>query len=196
MLSRLAYNASVAYFCLESSVSTMRYNVAQLLKEQSGGMREYKLHEDISHLDPEIKPLSALDGSIQLIRTADGILARGTLHTSVELACSRCLEPFSMPVRFVVEEEFHPTIDITTGASLPHGKDDEAATLIDAHHILDMTEVVRQDILLAIPPFPVCRSQCAGLCPQCGKNWNEGPCDCKDDDIDPRMEKLRELLDK
>jgi uncharacterized protein len=174
----------------------MEFNVAQLLKEQSGGMREYSLHEDISHLDPDIKPLSALDGSVQLIRTADGILARGALHASVELACSRCLEPFSMPVRFVVEEEFRPTIDITTGASLPRVQEDETATSIDDHHILDLTEVVRQDILLAIPPYPVCRNQCAGLCPKCGKNWNEGPCDCKDDDIDPRMEILKTLLDK
>ncbi len=174
----------------------MRFNVAQLLKEQSGGTRQHKLHEDISHLDPEITPLSALDGSIQLIRTADGVLARGALHASVEVACSRCLELFSMPVRFVVEEEFHPMIDITTGASLPHAERDDAATVIDAHHILDLTEVVRQDILLAMPPFPVCRTQCAGLCPQCGKNWNEGPCDCKDEDTDPRLEKLRELLDK
>ncbi len=173
----------------------MEFNVAQLLKEQSGGMREHSLHEDIRQLDPDIKPLSALDGSIQLIRTADGILARGTLHASVELVCSRCLEPFAMPVRFVVEEEYHPTIDITTGASLPRAEEDEAATSIDDHHILDLTEVVRQDILLAIPPYPVCRRQCAGLCPKCGKNWNEGPCDCKDDDIDPRMEKLKALLD-
>ncbi len=174
----------------------MEYNVAQLLKEQSGGMREHHLHEDIVSLDPDIKPLSALDGSIQLIRTSDGILARGALHASVELVCSRCLEPFAMPVRFIVEEEFHPTIDITTGASLPRVDEDEAATKIDGHHILDLTEVVRQDILLAIPPYPVCRNQCAGLCPKCGNNWNEGPCDCKDDDIDPRMEKLKTLLEK
>ncbi len=174
----------------------MKFNVSQLLKEQSGGIREHSLHEDISHLDPDIKPLSTLDGSVQLIRTADGILARGVLNTSVELACSRCLEPFSMPVRFVLEEEFYPTIDITTGASLPRLAEDEEATAIDDHHILDLTEVVRQDILLAISPYPVCRTKCAGLCPHCGKNWNEGPCDCKDEDLDPRFEILKTLLDK
>ncbi len=174
----------------------MRFNVAQLLKEQSGGMREETLHEDIGQLDPDIAPLSALDGAIQLIRTADGILARGTLHTSVELACSRCLEPFSQPLRFRLEEEFYPSIDITTGASLPRLDDSEAATQIDLHHILDLSEVARQAILLAIPPFPLCRSKCAGLCPQCGKNWNVGPCDCKHDETDPRFEALKALLEK
>ncbi|MBI4791102.1 MAG: DUF177 domain-containing protein [Chloroflexi bacterium] len=174
----------------------MKYNVAQLLKEQSGGMRQYSLHEDIGTLDPDIHPLTTLDGHIQLIRTADGILARGTLNTSVELTCSRCVEPFSLPIRFTLEEEFQPTIDITTGANLPVLDEQEAATQIDAHHILDLTEVVRQDILLAIPPFPVCRSKCAGLCPQCGQNWNEGPCDCTEDKVDPRFEALRELLEE
>lgn len=174
----------------------MKYNVAQLLKEQSGGMRQFALHEDISQLDPDITPLTTLDGNVQLIRTADGILARGMLNTSVELTCSRCVEPFSMPVRFVVEEEFRPSIDITTGANLPVEAEAEAATQIDDHHTLDLTEVVRQDILLAIPPYPVCRSQCAGLCPHCGQNWNEGPCDCTDEEIDPRLQALKSLLDE
>ncbi len=174
----------------------MRFNVAQLLKEQSGGIRQYSLHEDISQLDPDIVPLTALDGNIQLIRTSDGILARGNLTTSVELVCSRCLEAFSLPVRVVLEEEFHPTLDIVTGATLPVSEDAEQATQIDSHHILDLTEVARQDILLALPPYPICRSRCAGLCPKCGKNLNEGTCDCKDDEIDPRFEALKQLLNK
>lgn len=174
----------------------MRYNVAQLLKEQSGQTRQYTLHEDISALDPDIVPLSALDGNIQLIRTADGVLAMGKLHTSLELVCSRCLEEFAMPVQFAVEEEFRPTIDINTGASFPLPPEDEVATQIDPHHEIDLSEVVRQDLLLAIPPNPICRTKCLGLCPNCGKNWNEGPCDCKHAETDPRWEALKQLLDK
>lgn len=174
----------------------MKYNVSQLLKEQSGGIRQYSLHEDIRQLDADITPLSALNGNIQMVRTADGILVRGALHTSVEVVCSRCVEPFSLPVRFVLEEEFHPTIDIVTGASLPVLEEDEPATTIDSHHTLDLTEVVRQNILLAIPPYPICRSKCAGLCPQCGQNWNEGPCDCTHEEVDPRLQVLKTLLDE
>lgn len=174
----------------------MQFNVSQLLKESSGQSRRYTLHEDIHALDPDIVPLTTLDGTIQMIRTGDGILVTGKLNTTVELNCSRCIEPFSMPLQFTLEEEFHPTIDIVTGASLPITPDDEEATRIDEHHMLDLSEVVRQDILLAIPPNPICRSRCAGLCPKCGKNWNEGPCDCKDDDIDPRLQALKQLLDK
>jgi uncharacterized protein len=174
----------------------MRYNVAQLLKEQSGHTRQYTLHEDISHLDTDIVPLSALDGNLQLIRTADGVLVMGKLRASLELVCARCLDAFALPLQFALEEEFRPTIDITTGASLPLSDGDDAATRIDAHHELDLSEVVRQSILLAIPPSPICRTKCRGLCPHCGKNWNEGPCDCKRDEIDPRLQPLKQLLDK
>jgi uncharacterized protein len=174
----------------------MQFNVAQLLKEQSGHTRQYTLHEDIGHLDPDIVPLSTLDGNIQLIRTADGVLVTGKLHCSLELTCSRCLDPFSMPLQFTLEEEFRPTIDIITGANLPLPEDDEVATQIHAHHVLDLTEVMRQNILLTLPPNPICRTKCKGLCPTCGKNLNEGPCDCKHDEIDPRLQALKQLLDE
>lgn len=174
----------------------MRYNVAQLLKAPSGQSRQYTLQEDISHLDPDIVPLTLLAGDIQFLRSADGIFVFGTLHTSLELVCVRCLTSFAWPLEFTLEEEFRPTIDIYTGAALPLPLDDEVATQIDAHHEIDLAEVIRQNLLLAIPLQPLCRSQCAGLCPSCGKNWNEGPCKCHTIEIDPRLKKLQALLDK
>jgi uncharacterized protein len=174
----------------------MQFNVAQLLKEQSGFTKEHDLHEDISELDPEIAPLSALTGPVQLIRTSDGVFALGTLRTNLELNCSRCLDAFSFPLKFRIEEEFRPSIDIATGASLPLGEDDDPATRIDAHHILDLVDVIRQDILLAMPPRPICRSNCAGLCPVCGQNLNDNPHEHADEQIDPRLEILKELLKK
>ncbi len=72
----------------------MRYNVAQLLKESTGQVRQHTLHEDISQLDPDITPLATLDGSAQMLRTADGVLVMAKLHTTLELTCVRCLEKF------------------------------------------------------------------------------------------------------
>lgn len=172
----------------------MRFNVAQLLKSNTGAIRQYQVHEDITDLDPSISPLSELNGNVQVIRTAEGILVRGDLYTSVELDCSRCLDTFSMAVRFHVEEEFFPTIDIITGARLPLPEDADPATLIDIHHILDLTEIVRQDLMLAVPMVPICRTNCKGLCPSCGENWNEGSCDCQEEELDPRFAVLKELL--
>jgi len=174
----------------------MRYNVSQLLKDHTGGMRHHQLHEDISDLDPSLKPLTALNGSVDLIRTVEGVLVRADLNTNVELTCSRDLTQFSMPVRFKVEEEFLPTVDIITGARLPQPDDVDTATLIDAHHLLDLSEVIRQDLNLALPLVPLCRNECKGLCPNCGQNWNEGSCDCEEQELDPRFAALKQLLDE
>ena len=180
-INRLAYN----------STKNMKYNVAQLLKQHTGSSRRYALQEDISGIDPELQMREPLVGEIELIRTADGILVKGRFSTAVELECSRCLEPFVEGVELEVEEEFRPTLDINTGK---HLSSLEEATTIDAHHILDLTEVVRQVIFLALPMHPLCRPDCAGLCSQCGKNLNEGPCGCVKPTVDPRLEALSKLL--
>jgi uncharacterized protein len=174
----------------------MRYNVSQLLKENIGATRHYQLHEDIRDLDPAIKPLTDLNGTVELIRTNEGILVRAELTVSAELNCSRCLTEFALPVRFRMEEEFRPTLDILTGARLPQPEDADPATLVDIHHILDLSEVVRQSLTLALPMVPVCRTNCKGLCPACGQNWNEGDCDCEIEELDPRLAVLKELLEE
>jgi uncharacterized protein len=171
----------------------MRFNVAQLLKEPVGSKRKYHLAEDIQDLDEEIKLTHPIEGTIRLVHSTEGVLLSGQLHTEVELTCSRCLESFSTAVDFTLEEEFRPTIDIRTGAKLPLLDGEDVATLIDSQHIIDLFEVMRQDILLALPPRPLCKPDCAGLCSQCGQNLNEGPCTCEQPLGDPRWEVLRTL---
>ena len=79
------------------------------------------------------------------------------------------------------------------GASLPVLPEDEG-NLVDEHHILDLHEVVRQRLLIGQPPHPLCADACQGLCPTCGKNLNDGGCDCAAEDADPRWAALRQLL--
>jgi len=74
---------------------------------------------------------------------------------------------------------FYPSIDILSG--LPVALPDEDASssfTIDEHHILDMSEMIRQYNLLAMPMKPLCRVDCGGLCPECGANLNENKCHC------------------
>ncbi|GAB4565162.1 MAG: DUF177 domain-containing protein [Anaerolineae bacterium] len=170
----------------------MRYNVAQLLKEPIGAVRHYEEDEDVSRLDPAIVPTSLLRSNLTLLRTDRGILVTGHLGVLVQMSCSRCLEPVEVRLDVDVEEQFYPTVDVITGRMLPVDEEDQALW-IDAHHILDMTEVVRQDLLLALPLHPLCRDDCAGICPYCGQNLNEGPCDCQANDIDPRWSALLDL---
>jgi uncharacterized protein len=177
-----------------TNYSGLRINVAQLLKAPTGGSRRLELHDDIAGIDEELSVQSPLAGAVSLIRTADGILVTASLETSVQLECCRCLETFSIPIRVEIEEEFHPTIDIHTGAVLPVSDTEEDATTIDEHHVLDLTEVVRQALFLALPMNPLCKKDCAGLCPLCGTDLNQEQCQCEPDTVDPRLEALRQLL--
>lgn len=166
----------------------MRFNVAQLLKGATGSSRHYQIREEIEGIDPGLIIREPLVGQIEMVRTADGILVRGELTTAVELQCDRCLEPFIQKAEFEIEEEFRPAIDMSTGARLPC---DEQETHIDEHHTLDLTELMRQSIFLALPMHPVCQIGCLGLCDRCGQNLNEGPCDCRESMVDPRLEILK-----
>ncbi|MBI3286781.1 MAG: DUF177 domain-containing protein, partial [Chloroflexi bacterium] len=107
--------------------------------------------------------------------------------------CRRCLEHFSVPLQLEIEEEFRPSVDILSGASLAV-LERRAETAIDEHHSLDLTEVVRQSIFLSLPMYPVCRDSCAGLCDQCGQNLNQASEHQHEAAGDPRLAALRELL--
>lgn len=174
-------------------VGLMRVNVAQQLKEGIGSTRSYDIDEVID-LDVEGDERGGLvRGEVKLTRTNRGILATGELHTTVKIDCSRCLSEYECPLDMNFEEEFFPLTDVLTGAPLPLPDDPDAFT-IDAQHILDMTEAIRQSVVLAMPMKPLCRDDCAGLCPECGQNLNEGLCNCQVKSSDPRWEKLSRML--
>jgi uncharacterized protein len=173
----------------------MRYNVAQLLKGPTGAQRRFDLNADIGYLDPELEPVRPLVGSISLTRTSQGILAVGKMHTTLQGECRRCLEPIQVDVELDLEEEFYPVVHIGEAPldKVPDEDRDEAL-LIDAHHILDLSEVVRQGLWLGTPSETLCRRDCAGLCPNCGGNRNLGECSCEQATIDPRWAALQALL--
>lgn len=173
----------------------MQFNVAQLLKEPTGSTRRYQIEETLDDLDPALVIQTPITGWVKFTKIPVGILVVGELQTEVEVNCTRCLEPFDTTVTVELEEEFRAALDLRTGASLPQEEDSDEATRIDDKHLIDLNEVLRQALLLAIPSSPVCREDCAGLCPQCGANLNDGPCDCPDEETDPRWEALRALLD-
>jgi uncharacterized protein len=178
----------------EREKPSIKINVAQLLKAPTGAVRRRDVSEDITGLDDELEIKSPLTGRLKMIRSSDSILVTASLQTVVELECCRCLEPCTTPLNLEIEEEFYPSVDVHTGAQLPVTQAEEEATIIDEQHVLDLTEVIRQAIFLGLPMHPLCAQNCAGLCAQCGQNLKEGACQCAADEVDPRLEVLKELL--
>ena len=168
----------------------MQINVSQLLKEAIGSIRDCEVSQVLDVTGSGTG--SAVQGDVGLMRTDRGILVQGTLDTKVEVTCSRCLTLFSCPLVLNIEEEYFPTVDVVSGASVVV-PDEPGCFTIDEQHMLDLTEAIRQYALLVIPMKPLCREDCAGLCPNCGHNLNLGPCDCPLQQVDPRWAALIEL---
>jgi uncharacterized protein len=116
----------------------------------------------------------------------------GRLKTTLETACSRCLEPFAIPIDTPFDLLFLPASEAATDAESEIGDDDVGVSFYEDDEI-DLGDVLREQFYLALPMKPLCREECQGLCPVCGINRNTGTCDCKTDWIDPRLEGLRNL---
>ena len=167
----------------------LQINVSQQLRASIGTMRNYKVSEILDIAGGN----SLVQGEVGLIRTNRGVLVNGIIHTEIEITCSRCLGEFTYPLTLNIEEEYFPTTDVVSGAPLPI-PDEPGCFTIDEHHILDLTEAIRQYALLAIPMKPLCGEDCAGLCPNCGHNLNQGPCDCSPQETEPGWSELNKCL--
>ena len=166
----------------------MRFNVSSLLKEHAAASREYEVDDDVS-IDGTRRHLS---GHVRLDRTARGILVRAVLHGMLDTQCSRCLKPIATPIDLVIEEEFIPMIDMQTGTRIEIEEDEEENYRITARHELDLVEPIRQYWSMAAPMAPLCRDDCAGICPICGEEIVAGH-GCTTQQIDERWAKLAAL---
>ncbi len=168
------------------------FNVAQLMKAPVGTSLVNDIHEEDIQLDKDFKVVGPLKGHVRMRRTNQGLLVDGWVELTLELSCDRCLKEFEQPMHVNFEEQFYPTVDVVSGLPLPPFDEDEIFP-IDAHHQVDLTEAIRQNVLLALPMVTICQEDCKGLCSQCGHDLNLGPCKCEPE-VDTRLNVLKTLL--
>lgn len=166
----------------------LQYNISGLLKEATGARREFPL-DGMVPVDSERVHIV---GSVELVRTRAGALVRVTARGEARLACSRCLEPVTVPITLSIEEEYLQTVDVNTGQPIPIPPSAENFR-IDARHTLDLTEALRQYWETAQPMQPLCSPSCPGLCPGCGERLAPGPHACERARLDERWAKLLDL---
>ena len=120
--------------------------------------------------------------------TGKGYLVRVHLSTAVKLECTRCLEPFTLPLERDMEEVFYPE-----GLRGKVSEKDEVVSYF-TDDTLDLGESIRENLQLALPMKRLCQEHCRGLCPVCGHNLNEGECGCQRPEPDARWARLGELF--
>jgi uncharacterized protein len=155
-------------------------------------------------LGTDVRQLSVLrsEGRADLVEENHGkhkvvqdIRLKGKLDTSVEVACARCLDPVVHQVDRAFDLLYRP-IGTNSGYAELSVTDAEAEIGYYEGEGLLLEDTLREQVLLALPLRSICRDDCKGLCPQCGKNLNEVQCDCVDEVEDPRWSALKEIRDK
>ena len=123
------------------------------------------------------------------------IRLKGKLDTTLEVACARCLEPVVLPVERSFDLLYRP-LGIDAGHEELSVTDAEAEIGYYQGEGLLLEDLLREQVLLAVPLKTVCREDCRGLCAHCGKNLNEGACSCAEQVDDPRWAALKEIRSK
>jgi uncharacterized protein len=128
----------------------------------------------------------------QLRKSEAKVDVEGTIRSPLEIECTRCLSPvereldIAFDVDFVGKEMFPESKET-------HLESGDLDTDVIEGNELDLKQVAREQILLNLPETVLCRDECKGICPTCGKDLNDGECKCAADEIDPRWAALKDL---
>lgn len=175
----------------------------EVLHEHPLDFRE-EFPPEVIDFGPDLRQTTPLtsSGQASLIEELHGPKQRiedirlvGRFATQVQINCARCLEPVTRNLAQEFDLLYRPQ-----GADA--GKEEMSITDVEADigyyqgEGLLLEDALREQVLLAVPLRTVCRDECKGLCPHCGKNLNQGPCNCAPPPADDRWDALRELKDK
>ncbi len=160
----------------------LKLNVGFLLGTGPGHIHDTTFDVPAIRVSDDVD-LAYIRGSLRLSRTKEGLLVQGKLHIGVEDECYRCLDDMHRDVEIELEELYN----------YPVPKDAEFSLSDDG--ILDLSPLIRAEVLIEDTRGALCRPDCKGLCPNCGTNWNYATCECAEIQIDPRFARLRQLLD-
>ncbi|HXE80173.1 MAG TPA: DUF177 domain-containing protein [Vicinamibacterales bacterium] len=142
-----------------------------------------------------MRAISPVSLAIGVRKDDEKVRVAGTLQTVLELDCSRCLEAFPVPVDAVFDLLYLPS-SANIGEEEQEIEEDDLDTAYYREGVIDLAELVREQLYLALPMKPLCQEACRGLCPECGTNLNSGACECTHEWEDPRLAPLKALARK
>jgi uncharacterized protein len=144
--------------------------------------------------DDEFRVVAPITLGVDIFKDKDQFRLAGRVQTTLELPCSRCLEPFTMPIDQAFDLRYQPHAQ-NTGEGEREIEEDDLTTAFYENDEIDLGQLMREQFYLSLPMKPLCRDDCKGLCPNCGANRNATTCECKRDWDDPRLAPLKALQD-
>ncbi len=172
----------------------MKLDLSEIAR--SVGMRAaHDVDEPCCPKSLDLACVSPIKGRLEMANTGSLVLVKGKIKTDVRLACSRCLTDLVLPVEAQVDEQFR-VVQVGDAMVLMPEEEGEAASELVSDNALDLAELIRQNLLVAIPIQPLCTPDCKGLCPTCGRNLNIEQCTCQTEARESPFQALADLLEQ
>jgi uncharacterized protein len=168
----------------------MKLDLAKIRQAQTRLDRTFEPSE-VQMADDAYRIAAPVQLGMDILKDRDRFRLAGTVRTELELPCSRCLDPFRLPVDAAFDQRYLPQTDASGDETEVAEEDLETSFYRDEQ--IDLNELLREQFYLALPMKPLCLEDCKGLCPQCGMNLNTGTCDCGPGWEDPRLAPLKQL---
>ena len=147
---------------------------------------------EVGEKDDAYAVVAPVDLAFEVHKDKDRFRLVGTAKTELELVCSRCLEPFRLPVDAAFDIRYLPASEASHEPEREVEEEDLGTSYYTDDQI-DLNELLREQFYLALPMKPLHSEDCKGLCPQCGTNLNTGACACESGWEDPRLAGLKAL---
>lgn len=155
------------------------FNVAQLLAQSSGSGRAVDVDAPANVIDvPEL--IGPVRGTARFTRLSDAILVTGPMQATARVPCARCMEDLDVELAFALDDQFMPRIDPVRDGLIDPGDHWQ----LDPGHNLDLSQVLAEGVISALPPRVVCQRQCKAP-------WTDQPPDRGA--LDPRLAPLERL---
>jgi uncharacterized protein len=162
------------------------------LQGGKGGFAHVYQPEELNPVDELVTLAQPVDvrGNVKL--AGHEVFVSGHVETRAQLECDRCLKPVELPVSADFALEYITGSDYESSSAAALSEEEMTVSVFDGVSI-DLDEIVKEQILLAMPARTLCREDCKGMCAECGTDLNAGQCNCGTDEVDPRWAALKKL---
>ncbi|HEX8290532.1 MAG TPA: DUF177 domain-containing protein [Pyrinomonadaceae bacterium] len=173
----------------------MRIEVENLTAEAQPFAHTYRPEEvELEEEGARLISDAAVEG--RATRKGEQVRLRGTIRTEVELLCDRCAAPRNAPLSVEFDTSFIPQeVEAVKAENVELQAEDLILSAYEGDAV-DVDELVREQILLALPSRHLCREDCKGLCQKCGADLNRNQCSCEQGEVDPRWAALADLQNR
>ena len=162
--------------------------------DETGGQFAHAYEPEELVLDDEhVRLTGAPEVSGRIIRSGHQVRLRGTITARAEVDCDRCLKAVALPVETSFDVTYVPAADYTAETEAAELQEEDLSLSVFDGVAIDVDELVREQVLLALPTRALCSEECHGLCPVCGTDRNKEACACEAKDVDPRWSALKDL---